>query len=426
MVGISANCKNKEAALKYVKMLLGEEVQKNGFMSLPVNRNAWRDREKTLPEHLWAELNRIISGISSAGLEDTVANAIVKEEAGRLAGGKLSLDQAVAWITERIGALQAEADIEKGNILKAAERNGAEDGLKMVEKKELKIYLMDYNKNAMNAVEEYNRGNDNSVIRVTAFEDRDEYRKRLSTEILAGEGPDIVLFNDRDLPTIRKMINSGVFCDMEAFIRNDSEFDYSELNRKVFDCGVLNGKRYVVPLEYNLSTLYTTPGISKSGNISLEGGDWSWDGIRSITNGYSDMEKNKYFLTSLQLKEVIIGSGLKLIDYEKRQVFFNSPDFVRLLKVYREICNNCCMPEEIQERYGQDDISLMKNGKLSMGKDSNILNPENLLFTNSIALQDLGEALELFRMPSLNKDSAAAAYPSCLAGINSNSGSKEA
>lgn len=426
LAGISASCKNKKASFEFIKMLLDEEVQTNDFMDLPVNNNAWTNRMKTIPENLGDVLNKIVSGIGSARLENIEANTMISEEAGKFAGGEMSIEQTMASITRLIGAMQEETDIQKANGQDADENsefNAAE--LNSIEKKELKIYLLDYDKKAMSAVEEYNRGNDKTIIRITSFTDREEYRKKMSTEILSGEGPDIILFNCKDLPTIHKMMDSRVFYNINEYIEKDNDFSISDFNQKVLECGVIDGKRYLVPLEYGLPTLYTTADILKGGNIGLDSSDWTWEGIKNATSGYVDKANDRYLLTDIKFREMLQNSGLRFLDYEKKQVLFNTADFIELLNTYKDIYNNYSMPDEKLERYGQDDISLMKNGKLAMGKDSNILNHENLLFSNSIALNDLGGSLSLYVMPSMNADMAAAAYPLNLVGINSNSSSRD-
>lgn len=52
-----------------------------------------------------------------------------------------------------------------------------------------------------------------------------EFGSNLITQLYAGEGPDIILFDDSYFNLLYKSVNSGVFYDLNKLIKNDTELN---------------------------------------------------------------------------------------------------------------------------------------------------------------------------------------------------------
>ena len=57
------------------------------------------------------------------------------------------------------------------------------------------------------------------AVSVVKFSSRDRMIQQMSTEIMAGSGPDIIIL-DNELP-VSKLINQGAFADMNTLLKND-------------------------------------------------------------------------------------------------------------------------------------------------------------------------------------------------------------
>lgn len=57
------------------------------------------------------------------------------------------------------------------------------------------------------------------AVRVVQFSSRDRMIQQMSTEIMAGGGPDIIIL-DNELP-VSKLINQGAFADMNTLLKNN-------------------------------------------------------------------------------------------------------------------------------------------------------------------------------------------------------------
>jgi len=94
-------------------------------------------------------------------------------------------------------------------------------------------------------------------IEIVEFESQEEMKLKMSTEIMAGEGPDIFSMSQK-LP-FEKLTDSKTIADVNELI---SEFSYDigidNCNSKIMDAGVIDGKRYFIPLFYSPDVFITT------------------------------------------------------------------------------------------------------------------------------------------------------------------------
>ncbi len=124
----------------------------------------------------------------------------------------------------------------------------------------------------------YEKQHEDVTIRVeylpTDEQGRAAYLQQLRTEILQGGGPDLYLLptsNTLILDEPRQYTNveveplfsdvhlamgNGLFYDISKFYDRDETLSKEGLNTTVMDAGVVGGKRYVLPLRYDMPVLY--------------------------------------------------------------------------------------------------------------------------------------------------------------------------
>jgi len=84
------------------------------------------------------------------------------------------------------------------------------------------------------------------------------------TEIMAGNGPDLIWFNPliyqkiNTVSDMEKMMRSGAFADMTSFMESDKDIDWEDANQAVLEAGRRNGKQYLLPIDYGFPLLITT------------------------------------------------------------------------------------------------------------------------------------------------------------------------
>lgn len=93
----------------------------------------------------------------------------------------------------------------------------------------------------------------------------ENYRTQLQSELMAGQGPDILLWNNRPesglygsgFADVNKVLESGVFYNLDNFIVHDDTFDINDYNENVLNGGMYKGERLFIPITYGV-TAFTT------------------------------------------------------------------------------------------------------------------------------------------------------------------------
>ena len=114
-------------------------------------------------------------------------------------------------------------------------------------------WIYDYNKSC----------DDEDKIEIVEFDSVEALKNRLTTELMSGGGPDLMneaMFVSANL-SIEKLIDMGAFMDLNELIESDNsddKIDLTEQNQKALESGVLNGKRFCIPLYYVPNFIMTT------------------------------------------------------------------------------------------------------------------------------------------------------------------------
>ena len=95
-------------------------------------------------------------------------------------------------------------------------------------------------------------------------EERSNQIDQLQVEMMSGEGPDIFLlpcdngftYNETQLiENVEKGMATGLFADLTTHYDQDGTLEKDVLLEKVMDAGVMDGKRYILPLRYTYPIL---------------------------------------------------------------------------------------------------------------------------------------------------------------------------
>lgn len=131
----------------------------------------------------------------------------------------------------------------------------------------LQVYLMYWNFDVKSAIDKYNKEIDDGVshnrkVEITTFEyeEFENMYDRISSEMMAGKGPDIIFFDGTTdiYMDFDKLTEQDAFADMDILIANSDTFAFDDYNMPALDTGVINGKRVMMPLSYKVNFMITT------------------------------------------------------------------------------------------------------------------------------------------------------------------------
>ena len=167
---------------------------------------------------------------------------------------------------------------------------------------------------------------------------QDECEAILQAEIPAGKGPDLLFSYYGLLPDIYKTMDSGVLVDLNPYMANDPDFSLSDYNEGVLNGGVINGKRYIVPINYTIPMLLTTEELLFENGIDPSSLN-SFDGFINACTEFREKNPEKRLFTTgasnYYLQNLYEYSGLRMIDYEKKEISINEERFNKIMDLCR-------------------------------------------------------------------------------------------
>ena len=258
----------------------------------------------------------------------------------------------------------------------------------------MKIYHMDYDLQLKDAISLFNTSNNQVKIRATEFQNLEEYKNKIATDTLAGEGPDIFVGYDF-FASIRKAISAGVFCDLNPLIEKDESFKLSEYSKNILDCGVIDGKRYIFPIDYPCDGFYTTKELLSENNISIDDSNWTWKEFAETAKLFAKKNKGKdrYLVGwNFDFKAIMTNCGVSFIDYDNKKANFDSSEFIELLQAYKYMYPAICI-DEILATKKPDPFQLLDDSTILLIYDK--LEPHRLYQRNAIIEDAMNSQMQI-------------------------------
>jgi ABC-type glycerol-3-phosphate transport system substrate-binding protein len=272
-----------------------------------------------------------------------------------------------------------------------------------------------------NAIHKFNRTYSNAQIeyKEVAREEyySQKYKDKLTAEILAGEGPDIFSGSTYMLPSIYKAAQNGTFYDLNKLIKKDKQFKVEDYYGPVMDSGLIDGKRYLVPVNFGVNVFYTYGSVLKNNNLQIDEKNFSWDVLSKMSAQFTSQNKEKYFFNLMDFTTLVESSGLDLVDYKSKKANFDSKEFIKLLKTYKEITPAVC-PADVLTKYKGFWWGLAKDNKLVL-LNSYLSNPSNFWTEYNFAKNALNSDVKIYSYPTISGNEKTAATVKNFAAISS-------
>ena len=365
LAGINKNCKNPAAAMEFINILLGSEIQSmDSFLYTPVNKEAYEKKLKAYGNggktvKLAEKVQKLQEGISGSAHISYDLQKLLNDKTKEFLDGKNSVDAVLTDIRNSIrnslsrSLPPKETAASKDSATPSQQTSGSSED---TEKEHLKMYLFFNSGQALLAVKKYNIQYTGARIDVESTDKLDEFTQKFTTSMLAGDGPDIIVAQSRLMPSIYNMAKNGAFLDLNTLMKNDPEMKLTDYYQPIIDSGVIGGKRYFIPLDFSIPALVTTGDVLKKNNITIDEKNWTWDKVLDIATQLRNENSDKFLFDQLTFKDML-STAAPFYSFEKKTSSFNSTEFIKLLKIYKEIYPFICTQEEF-EKYGHDFVYL--------------------------------------------------------------------
>lgn len=184
----------------------------------------------------------------------------------------------------------------------------------------------EYGDNLVDFIKKYNKYcavNDcyEDSVEFVRFESFDEMNDALSTELMAGKGPDILSINQK-LP-FEKLVRNNSLADIDEILsKAGSNLNYDDYNKVIMDGGVIDGKRVIVPLYFSANVLHTTEERLKELGIPVD-----TDDLNTIIEKYRDANTDMYLYNPWDADCFYFNFIRQYIDFTEGKTYFDTDEF---------------------------------------------------------------------------------------------------
>lgn len=179
-------------------------------------------------------------------------------------------------------------------------------------------------------------------INIVEFDNIEKMTSQLTTELMAGKGPDIITSAELSLlsSSTEKLIKQGVFANIDDIISNSEDKDklkLSDYNSNILDAGVYDGKRYFIPVTFEPQIL-----LSSSSKLSKyldnEQPDLTYGNIKELSGNINNDDNNQALFSSVEdYKNVFLNLINENVDLYSQEYDFDSDDFRKSVTSLKEL-----------------------------------------------------------------------------------------
>ena len=167
----------------------------------------------------------------------------------------------------------------------------------------------------------------------------EEWQERVANDLASGSGPDVVFLYQLTNLDIPKAALHHNFLDLTKVLAEDPDFAEDTYVDGVFEDCRIGGRQYTIPLSYEV--LYTVSSASKLDELGYreDSAQIMSDYLEELARLTPAAAESTGFQQMLQAKnhfyQLLMNSGIRLIDYEAGEVLPDEKELRRFLEGYR-------------------------------------------------------------------------------------------
>lgn len=217
-------------------------------------------------------------------------------------------------------------------------------------------------------------------VKVVSFSSRDRMIQQMSTEIMAGGGPDIIIL-DNELP-ISKLINQGAFADMNTLLKNDKSeriINLDDYDNTLMDTGVYKGKRYMMPMLIEPDIYISNSALFKDYDLTTNT-RLTYSNINNKLKKFANNSNNLSLTDSYSSsKEIILQYINDNINKEDYTTDFETKKFKSTIESLKKLVKKSIADTKTTKDLSKSECLLSKG---STDKETGIYTPYNFSLTH--------------------------------------------
>ncbi len=181
--------------------------------------------------------------------------------------------------------------------------------------------------------------------------EEEEYQKVISTELMAGNGADIIEI--QDLP-YKKFVDKNMLANLSEMIKNDKSFDISKYQQNVVNACKYRDNLYMIPIQFSFVAFMANKNIMTKENLKIDSTKWTWKEFLEIaqkiskdTNG--DGKLDQFALPKMSASEIFnfmfTNEYNNFVDFDNKKANFDSKEFIEILNFAKDFpVEKICSP----------------------------------------------------------------------------------
>ena len=282
----------------------------------------------------------------------------------------------------------------------------------------LVYYTADEGSFFVKLIEKYNKYcqrelDESYQIEIVRYDSEREMNIIISTEIMAGAGPDIITL-DQGIP-FEKLMETNAFANIDELLEHyEYEIDFSELNSQIMGCGMYEGRRYIIPIFYSPNIFFTTQEIIDKYELNTD--TMFFEGLSSInSNTNYDYSLFGSRIENTRLMYYFIN---QYVDFREKTTDFESDEFLHSLEYIKKLLDGDKTNDAIFYDLAENNNCLFSTARNMFGGNiKSILSGYSYISTNNktpIIVQNYNKL-----------KNGCLAYVQCGFAVNDNSQNKE-
>ncbi len=183
-------------------------------------------------------------------------------------------------------------------------------------------------------------------VRAAESGDIEKYVTAMNTQLMSGQGSDIILLNNLPYQTYA---DKNLLVDLGGLMQSDESFDSSKYYQNIFKALEYKEKLYGLPVNISIDMIAADQTLLADSQVSIDDSNWDWqDFVRTAEKIMNDNQNGEtqgmYALAGMDEKR-LIGTLVKenydsLVDPEKKTAHFTGQEFLDLLSLSKYLIDH--------------------------------------------------------------------------------------
>ncbi|EHQ89126.1 ABC transporter substrate-binding protein [Desulfosporosinus youngiae] len=200
-------------------------------------------------------------------------------------------------------------------------------------------------------------------VRGTEPGDIEKYVTTMNTQLMSGQGSDIILLNNLPYQTYG---DKNLLVDLDGLMQADQSFDNSKYYQNIFQALEYKDKLYGLPVNISIDMIAADKTLLADSQAPIDDSSWDWqDFVKTAEKVVKDKQnggtQEMYALAGMDEKKLIATlvkeNYASLVDQEKKTANFTGREFLDLLDLSKYLLDHKLVNTDIDQTNMMDMAS---------------------------------------------------------------------